>query len=122
MLTIKGPTSFNDLKIDQNGQAHPTYEDCAIARGLMIDDTLWDLTIKDAMLEKRSLSERIRWFALFIANVLPKKPGALLEKHFDNLTSWPGNLTKDAKMERLLRRIEITLRIHGIQPNDGAFI
>lgn len=96
--------------------------DCAIARGLMIDDKLWDDTIKDAMTEKRSLSERIRWFALFIANVLPKKPQDLLEKYFTDLTAWPGLVTKDDKMERLLKRIEIILRIHGIQPNDGAYI
>ena len=82
---------------------------------------MWHETVKDAMAEKRSLSERIRWFALFIANALPKKPMELLERHFDNLTMWPGNMTKAQKMERLLKRIEITLRIHGIQPNDGSY-
>lgn len=120
LLTVKGPTSFDDLKIDENGTAHKTFVDCAIARGLMLDDTLWDNTLKDAMLEKRSLSERIRWFAVFIANVLPKQPQDLLEKYFDDLTAWPG-MTKDDKMVRLMRRIEVILRMHGIQPNDGDY-
>lgn len=86
----------------------------------MADDTLWDQTLKDAMAQIRSLSERIRWFALFIANVLPKKPEELLKNNFDILTTWP-KLTKEQRMERLLKRIEVILRVHGIQPNDGDY-
>lgn len=86
----------------------------------MVDDALWDQTIKEAMDEKRSLSERIRWFAVFIANVLPKKPKELLNNHFEILTTWP-TLTRAQKEERLLKRIEYVLRIHGIRPNDGNY-
>jgi hypothetical protein len=86
----------------------------------MVDDALWDQTIKEAMDEKRSLSERIRWFAVFIANVLPKKPKELLKNHFEILTTWP-TLTRAQKEERLLKRIEYVLRIHGIRPNDGNY-
>lgn len=94
------------------------FVDSAIEQGLMSDDTQLDLAIGDAMREIRSLSERIRWFAVFVANRLPKDPAKLLENHFDVLTMWP-TLSKEAKKERLLKRIEIILRIHGIRPDDG---
>jgi hypothetical protein len=32
---------------------------------------------------------------------------------------WPDLHNDRSKEERLLKRIEFTLRIHGIRPNDG---
>jgi hypothetical protein len=117
-MNVKGPKSFDDLTKDQNGAECGGFVQAAIARGLLSDDTLWDNTIRDAMDEKRSMSERIRWFALFIANTLPLEPQKLLINHFDILTMWP-RLNKEQKMEKLLCRIEHTLRIHGIRPSEG---
>jgi hypothetical protein len=107
------------LKIDQHGKKHTKFMPCAIARGLMSNDTMWDNTIRDSMDEIRSVTERIRWFALFIANVLPNEPIKLLRNHFKVLTMWADLRDDRSKEERLLKRIEFTLRIHGIRPNDG---
>jgi hypothetical protein len=117
-MNVKGPKGFPDLTKDQHGKEQGDFIKSAIARGLLADDSLWDDTIRDAMDEKRSMSERIRWFALFIANTLPQEPMKLLIKHFDILTMWP-RLNKEQKMEKLLCRIEHTLRIHGIRPSEG---
>lgn len=113
LLHVYGPKSFNDLKSGKS-----TFMDSAIEKGLMTDDSKLDETIHEAMREIRSLTERIRWFAVFIANQIPKDPNKLLENHFDSLSMWP-NMTVEAKKERLLKRIEIILRIHGIRPDDG---
>lgn len=120
LLNVHGPCDRIDLRRDENDPetVYPTNVDAAVARGLMHDDSLWEKTIRDAMDEKRSLSERIRWFAIFIANTLPLKPAALLDRFFEFLTTWPG-LSRTAKREKLLRRIEYILRQHGIHPNDG---
>jgi hypothetical protein len=117
-MNVKGPKGFDELTKDQNGVECGSYVKAAIARGLLADDKLWDDTIRDAMDEKRSMSERIRWFALFIANTLPQEATKLLTTHFDILTMWP-RLNKQQKMEKLLCRIEHTLRIHGIRPSEG---
>jgi hypothetical protein len=117
-MNVKGPKSFEDLTKDQNGTECGGYIQAAIARGLLADDTLWDDTIRDAMDEKRSMCERIRWFALFIANTLPQEPQKLLDNHFAILTMWP-RLNNEQKMEKLLCRIEHILRIHGIKPTEG---
>jgi len=108
---------WDDLKIGDNGTQYDTYAAAAVARGLFIDDTTWDATVRDAMAEKRSLTDRIRWFAIFIANVLPKDPTKLLNDHFDSLSNWPG-LNETQKLQKLLTRMEYILRSHGIRPND----
>jgi len=121
LFVVKGPKSFEDLKNDDAGKSlGNTFVDAALARGLMNDDTLWDATARDALDEKRSLNERIRWFAIFLANVNPKKPVELLNTHFRLLTTWPG-LSEEQKMNRLLTRIEYTLRAQGIRTNDSMF-
>ena len=119
-MSVRGPMDWDDLKVGEDGTQYDTYTAAAVARGLLIDDTTWNATVSDAMAEKRSLNERIRWFAIFIANVLPNDPAKLLKDHFESLSNWPG-LNEIQKMQKLLTRVEYILRSHGIRPNNRIF-
>lgn len=118
LLNLRGPTCFDDLmKADVGNVLANDFVSAAVRRGLLHDDSVWMQTVRDAMDEKRSLSERIRWFAVFIANVLPKETEKLMEENLRHLAPWTG--CREARVARLLRRIEFVLRAHGIRPTDG---
>jgi hypothetical protein len=74
----------------------------------------------DAVCEKRSLSERLRWIAIFFLSVRPSDPQALL----DEFLQWfaPGNIVGiDRRRQYALRRIEMILRYNGVSPEEGSF-
>ena len=49
LLNVKGATSFNDLRTFED-IPYTTFKACAIARGLLQDDKIWDETLTEAAL------------------------------------------------------------------------
>ncbi|RCN34924.1 hypothetical protein ANCCAN_19224 [Ancylostoma caninum] len=82
--TVRGPTSFTDLKT-VDGEVCETYREACQRRGLLENDKHWDTTLAEACLtcfpsQLRSL------FAIIITSCAPSNPRSLWEKYKESLT------------------------------------
>ncbi|KIH57822.1 hypothetical protein ANCDUO_11985, partial [Ancylostoma duodenale] len=82
--TVRGPTSFADLKT-VDGEVCETYREACQRRGLLENDQHWDTTLAEACLtcfpsQLRSL------FAIIVTSCAPSNPQSLWEKYKESLS------------------------------------
>ena len=84
LLNTTGSTSFNDLRTF-NGILHETYQQCAIERGLMADDKVWDDTLKEAALVTTDINKFRLLFVRILIFASPSNPKQLYESYKSSL-------------------------------------
>lgn len=82
--TVKGPISFEALKI-VNNEICSTYREACLKLGLLEDDLHWDMTLTEASVT--SFPNQIRTlFAIILTTCAPSDPKDLWEKHKESLS------------------------------------
>jgi hypothetical protein len=82
--TVRGPTSFEDLRT-VNGRICATFREACQIRGLLEDDTHWDATMAEAAATKSSARLR-NLFAILLITCGLSNPRQLWESHKESLT------------------------------------
>ena len=82
--TVKGPTSFEDLRTF-NGQVCATCREACQIRGLLEDDAHWDATMLEAA-AVHSATRLRNLFAILLTTCGLSNPGQLRESHKESLT------------------------------------
>ena len=81
--TVKGPTSFEELRT-VNGQICATFREACQLRGLLEDDTHWNDTMVEATVAQSPA--RLRYlFAILLTTCGPSNPKQLWETHKESL-------------------------------------
>lgn len=81
---MRGPRSFTDLKT-VNGVTLLTFEDSCRARDLIIDDSVWEQTMEEAV-STATAQELRELFAIIIVYCMPPNPVELWTKFKDDMT------------------------------------
>jgi hypothetical protein len=121
LLTVHGPTSFEDLRT-VGGVEYDTFREAAVAHDLFTSDDLLERTVKEALDTKMSKSASIRYFAMILVHCEPSDPAALLEKFVDDI--WPPGVLqpgdavprsheKEYRKLAIMKRLEYYLREQG---------
>ena len=100
LLNTTGATSFDSLKT-YNGVQYETYQQCAIERGLMADDKIWDETLKEAALSTTDTNKFRLLFVMILVYASPSNPKQLWESFKENLADillQEKNRLKDNKL------------------------
>lgn len=98
--------------------AYPTFHEAACARGLLDSNVLWEQMIADAAREYMGHRRFAFFFAGTIVHGQPPDPVGIFEKFFDKLLLPPSrgtetDLQKEARKEKILRRLEYYFRLMG---------
>ena len=83
LTTVKGPTSWEDLRTF-NGILHPTFHAACLARGLLENDDEWRLCLEEASLTHVGESLR-RLFSLILRHCQPSQPDILWQQFRENI-------------------------------------
>ena len=83
LISVKGPTSWHDLRTF-NGIEYPTFHASCLARGLLENDDEWRECLQEASLSHLGESLR-RLFALILRHCQPSEPDVLWMQFRDNL-------------------------------------
>ncbi|PKA56688.1 ATP-dependent DNA helicase PIF1 [Apostasia shenzhenica] len=115
---VKGPTSFTDLQTYQNIQ-YKSFQDAAIARGLLDSDNNINECLAEAAILKMSNAFR-RLFATLLVFCTPGNPIALLNKYYNELTDDFRRDTNDPNktLQVILNSIDSFLQGMGKQIID----
>ncbi|KIH55918.1 hypothetical protein ANCDUO_13912 [Ancylostoma duodenale] len=82
--TVRGPTSFTDLKT-VDGEVCETYREACQRRGLLENDQHWDTTLAEAC--QTCFPSQLRTlFAIIITSCAPSNPQSLWEKYKESLS------------------------------------
>ncbi|RCN50729.1 hypothetical protein ANCCAN_03114 [Ancylostoma caninum] len=82
--TVRGPTSFTDLKT-VDGEVCETYREACQRRGLLENDRHWDTTLAEAC--QTCFPSQLRTlFAIIITSCAPSNPQTLWEKYKESLS------------------------------------
>uniref|UniRef100_A0A914H6D2 Helitron helicase-like domain-containing protein n=1 Tax=Globodera rostochiensis TaxID=31243 RepID=A0A914H6D2_GLORO len=130
LLHVQDPTSWIHLRtVDTT--IFPTFVDAARARNLMSDMTIWLNTIKEAFNTKKSIKQRLRWLAVFLATANLTNGAALLEEIMKDANKWlvstkVGKAPPEQQLQYVLRALEWFLLANGIRPDtecreDGTY-
>ena len=76
LLNTTGATSFDALKT-YNGIRYETYQQCAIERGLMAVDKIWEETLKEASLSTNDINKFRLLFLMILVYASPSNPKQL---------------------------------------------
>uniref|UniRef100_A0A914GSI1 ATP-dependent DNA helicase n=1 Tax=Globodera rostochiensis TaxID=31243 RepID=A0A914GSI1_GLORO len=130
LLHVHDPTSWVHLRT-VDGTILPTFVDAARARNLMSDMTIWLNTIKEAFNTKKSIKQRIRWLAVFLATANLTNGAALLEEIMKDANNWlvstkVAKASPEQQLQYVLRALEWFLLANGIRPDtesreDGTY-
>lgn len=94
--TVRGPTSFEDLRT-VNGHICATFREACQLHGLLEDDQQWNATMSEAAVAQSP--ERLRnLFALILAVCGPSNSKQLWESHKESLTE---DILKNARRQNL---------------------
>lgn len=82
--TIKGPTSFNSLKI-VDGNVCESYREACEKLGLLENDQHWDTTLAESAVV--NIPQQMRsLFAIILTTCAPSNPKQLWENHKESLS------------------------------------
>ena len=84
LLHTKGATSFKVLKT-VHGITHIAYRNACVALGLLIDDFLYDSTIRKASIQMSTFALS-QMFAMICVHTPPANPQGLFSQHYKVLT------------------------------------
>lgn len=104
---VKGPISFEALKI-VNNETCQTYREACLKLGLLEDDKHWESTLNEAVVTRHPLQIR-NLFAIILTTCAPADPLTLWEQFKESLS------------ENVLRRIQMTNPNNDIQLSDEIF-
>ena len=122
LTTVKGATSFDDLRTFQ-GIQHPTYHAACLARGLLENDDEWRQCLQEASLTHLGESLR-RLFCLILRLCQPSQPDILwnefqnelcddLARRLHQRRNMPCDISEDDVHDFGLFLIDKELRLHG---------
>ena len=101
--TVRGPTSFEDLR-SVNGHICATFREACQLHGLLEDDQQWNATMSEAAVAQSP--ERLRnLFALILAVCGPSNPKQLWESHKESLTE---DILRNARRQNLGINLDYT--------------
>ncbi|KAI7949992.1 hypothetical protein MJO28_008813 [Puccinia striiformis f. sp. tritici] len=122
LLHRKGPTSFKDLRTVDEVE-YESYQDACNALGLLIDDYLYDNTLREAS-HYRSGFHLTEMFAMMCVHTPPSNPRALFDNFFENFTDDQVRVDMSRRDSRILtlseRRLLGLFRLEGIIENLGG--
>ena len=107
LLNVKGATSFNDLRTFED-IPYTTFKACAIARGLLQDDKIWDETLTEAALFTTDTRKLRVLFAMILNFGNPSDPLKLWEKHKVSLSA---DIIYNEKIRLNVQQLEINTDI-----------
>jgi hypothetical protein len=113
LLTVRGPTSFEDLRT-VDGILYTTYYEAAQKRELVESNEMWENTARDAMNAYRTLRQRTIWMANFLWNIKPSDPMEIIKQNLKFLSPLSA-MTDDQRKQFVLRNLELYFRNMGIQ-------
>ncbi|XP_031632403.1 uncharacterized protein LOC116346472, partial [Contarinia nasturtii] len=105
--TVKGPTSFEDLRT-VNGELCQTNREACLKLGLLENDDHWDKALEEATLTSHPRQIR-NLFAIIITTCAPSDPKGLWDKHKESLS------------EDILRKTRILHPNIDVQFSDEIF-
>ncbi|SAM01481.1 hypothetical protein [Absidia glauca] len=85
LIKVQGPKSYEDLRTFQ-GTVHETFQDAALARGLLENDDEWDHCLEEASALAAYPSMIRRLFCYILLNCSPSNPSLLWEKYKDRMS------------------------------------
>ena len=86
VLNVMGATSYEYLRTFDN-KMYSTYQEAAIARGLMRDDKEWDDCLTEASVECTDIHKLRTLFVMILSFCEPSSPFRLWENHKQNLSA-----------------------------------
>jgi hypothetical protein len=95
LITVKGPTSWEDLRTF-DGVLHQTFHAACLARGLLQNDNEWHECLSDASLTHVGESLR-RLFSLILRHCQPSQPDILWHEFRENLCDDLGRRLQRAR-------------------------
>ncbi|KAK6021322.1 hypothetical protein OSTOST_13005 [Ostertagia ostertagi] len=131
---VRGPTSYEDLRT-HNGVLYETFQEAAIARGLLEDDTEYDTCLEEAALSSMPSQIR-RLFATMVAFSEPADVARLFRNHYDAMAEDQRDMPEGqrqfrviADLDRLLEPFNMRMSTwinldefysEGFDPNDDG--
>ncbi|UYV67510.1 hypothetical protein LAZ67_5001019 [Cordylochernes scorpioides] len=118
LLHVKGATSFEYLRT-VDGNLHSTFKKAAQAHGLLLDDTMWRLTIRDACL--LSMPQKLReLFAYICVYGPPTSPLELWQEFKEQFTedfchrhTINNSISHESCESFAMREVQNILVLHG---------
>jgi hypothetical protein len=84
LCNVRGPRSYQDIRTYQ-GVTHDSFKDCAIARGLLEDDTEWVNCLQEAA-DVSSASQLRHLFSTILAHCQPANIATLYQQFYGSLS------------------------------------
>jgi hypothetical protein len=85
LLHTPGATCYNDLRTNNN-ILYPTFQACAMARGLLANDKCWLETINEAAGHTTNIQKLRLLFVMILIFGCPSNPGDIWNKHKNNFS------------------------------------